>query len=112
LWERDSEHFLGGIGFHPRNWEARAFEIGYWLRTTAAGHGYMTEAVRLLTNELFTAMGANRVEIHCDIRNARSAAVPQRLGFIQEARLRNVGRATDGTLRSTFIFALTPDDPR
>lgn len=112
LWERDSARFLGGIGFHPRDWAVPSFEIGYWLRSTAAGNGSMTEAVRLLTAALFTTLGAQRVEIHCDARNARSAAVPQRLGFVQEACLRNDGRAADGTLRSTLIFALTPDDPR
>jgi RimJ/RimL family protein N-acetyltransferase len=38
--------------------------------------------------------------------------VAERLGFVREARLRNEARATDGSLRDTLIFALTPDDPR
>ena len=90
--------------------EVRSFEIGYWLRASAEGHGYMTEAVHLLTDYAFTSLAAQRLEIRCDERNTRSAAIPRRLGFIQEARLRNDTLVTDGQLRTTLIFALIPTD--
>jgi RimJ/RimL family protein N-acetyltransferase len=76
------------------------------------GHGYITEAVKLLTDYTFDTFSARRVAIQCDARNERSAAVPRRLGFVHEATLRDVAVAYDNTLRSTLIFALTPDDPR
>jgi RimJ/RimL family protein N-acetyltransferase len=110
IWEKTIGRYLGGTGLHPKNWEHRCFSIGYWLRVTAPGHGYMTEAVQLLTNYAFTSLAANRVEIRCDERNDRSAAIPRRLGFVQEARLRNHLVAPDGTLRTTLIFALIPSD--
>jgi RimJ/RimL family protein N-acetyltransferase len=110
IWEKATSRFLGSTGIHPKNWEHRCFEIGYWLRVSAAGHGYMTEAVQLLTNYAFASLAANRVEIHCDERNVRSAAIPRRLGFIQEARMRNDMAAPDGTLRTTLVFALIPSD--
>ena len=110
IWEKATYHFLGGTGIHPKNWEHRYFEIGYWLRVSAPGHGYMTEAVQLLTNYAFSSLAANRVEIRCDERNVRSAAIPRRLGFIQEARMRNHLVAPDGTLRTTLVFALIPSD--
>lgn len=110
VWEAATGRFLGGSGLHPRNWETRYFEIGYWLRASATGHGYITEAVQLLTGYAFTALAATRVEIRCDERNVRSAAVAQRLGFVQEARLRNEQLAADGVFRNTLIFALIPND--
>lgn len=110
IWERATNRYLGGTGLHPKNWEHRYFEIGYWLRLSAPGHGYMTETVHLLTNYAFNSLSANRVEIRCDERNTRSAAIPRRLGFIQEARLRNHMVAPDGTLRTTLVFALIPSD--
>jgi RimJ/RimL family protein N-acetyltransferase len=70
----------------------------------------VTEAVDLITEYAFTSLCAHRVEISCDECNHRSAAVAQRLGFKQEARLRNNGKAVNGRLRTTLIFALTPDD--
>ncbi len=110
VWERTTSRFLGGTGIHPRSWENRCFEIGYWLRVSAPGHGYMTEAVQLLTNYAFAELAANRVEIRCDEHNIRSAAIPRRLGFVQEARMRNHMAAPDGSLRTTLVFALIPSD--
>ncbi len=112
LWDKASNKLLGGVGLHPRNWKARYFEIGYWLRVSATGHGYVTEAVQLLTEYLFTHLAANRVEIRCDARNIQSAAVAQRLGFVFEGRLRNQGVDTSGGLRDLLVFALIPSDER
>jgi ribosomal-protein-serine acetyltransferase len=112
LFDAETGRYIGGSGLHPRGWDLRFFEIGYWVRRSAEGRGYVTEAVRLLTDYAFDSLAANRVMIRCDSRNLRSAAVARRLGFVQEALLRNDSFAQDGTLRSTLIFALTPDDPR
>jgi len=110
IWEKAIDRYLGGIGLHPHNWETRYFEIGYWLRASAAGKGYMTEAVRLLTDFAFNELAATRVQIRCDERNMHSAAVARRLGYVQEARLRNHTKAPDGSLRTTLIFSLIPAD--
>ena len=111
MWDvADPDCYLGGIGIHPHDWDIGSFEIGYWLRASAEGHGYVTEAARLLTDFCFTELHANRVAIRCDERNLRSAAVPRRLGFTQEARLRNDSPATDGSLRTTLVFSLVPSD--
>src|SRR2546421_8608335 len=110
VWEAPTNRYLGGSGLHPRDWHIGYFEIGYWLRVSAPGHGYMTEVVRLLTNYAFTSLTAQRVEIRCDERNTRSAAIPRRLGFVQEACLRNHTRAPDGQLRNTLVFSLIPTD--
>ena len=56
-------------------------EIGYWLRTDVTGRGVMTRAAGRLTELALGLPGIDRVEIHCDEANARSAAVPRRLGF-------------------------------
>ena len=108
LWDLATGRFLGGIGLHRINWDIPAFEIGYWLRATAEGKGYMTEAVRLLCDFTFRTLQAQRVEIRCDVRNERSAAIPRRLGFTQEAILRNDGRNHQEELRDTFIFSMIP----
>jgi ribosomal-protein-serine acetyltransferase len=110
IWRREDGRYLGGTGLHRIDWSVPHFEIGYWLRRSEEGNGYMTEAVTLLCKMCFETLGANRVEIRCDAQNARSAAVPRRLGFVQEAILRNDTRDHTGKLRDTFIFGMTPDD--
>lgn len=110
VWENASGRYLGGTGLHRIHWEIPSFEIGYWLRASAQGHGYITESTRLLTDLAFGRLGANRVEIRCDAENMRSAAVPERLGYVREGRLRHDDRAPDGGLRDTLIFGMTRDD--
>lgn len=111
LWEIATGRFLGGAHLGP-DWTVPKFEIGYWLRASAAGRGYMTEAVRLFTDYAFASLDAKRVFIRCDARNTRSAAVSERLGFPREAHLRNDVVAYDGALRDTLIYAVTPDEWR
>ncbi len=112
VWEILGGRYLGGAGLTPHDWGLGSFEIGYWLRKDAEGQGFMTETARLLTDYAFASLGANRVQIRCDARNTRSAAVAERLGFVREAHLRNAERAADGSLRDTLVFALIPGDPR
>ena len=112
IWEASTGRYLGGLGLHPRNWELGYLEIGYWLRASAQGHGYVSEAVKLVGDYAFTSLGARRLEIRCDARNRRSAAVAERLGFAHEASLRNHMRAPDGSLRTTLIYGLLDTDPR
>jgi RimJ/RimL family protein N-acetyltransferase len=100
-----SDALMGGMGLHAREPAVPSFEIGYWLAQLAEGHGYMTEAASALVDYTLSALGARRVEIRCNARNTRSAAVAQRLGFTQEALLHHHRRAHDGSLRDTLIFA-------
>lgn len=110
IWERSTGELLGGTGFHFIDWTVPAFHIGYWLTTNGGGRGYMTESVRLLIRFAFEHFAAQRLVITCDAENVKSRAIPERLGFVLEATLRNDARAPDGRLRDTLIYAMTPDD--
>jgi RimJ/RimL family protein N-acetyltransferase len=110
LWDRASDAFLGSSGVHRIDWSVPNVEIGYWIRSGYEGMGLMTEAVAIIAAFAFDTLHAQRVRIRCDARNARSAAVPRRLGFVHEATLRNEARNGDGSLRDTLEFGLTPDE--
>jgi RimJ/RimL family protein N-acetyltransferase len=110
IWELSTGRYLGSTGLHPHNWEIGYFEIGYWLRASAEGFGYVTEAVQLLTNYALDSLQANRLEIRCDELNVRSAAVPKRLGYVLEGRLRNHLTSSDGRLRTILIFSFIQGD--
>jgi ribosomal-protein-serine acetyltransferase len=66
----------------------RRTEIGYWLGKSFQGQGIMTETCRALVRHTLGEMELNRVEIRCAPSNARSRAIPARLGFTHEATLR------------------------
>ncbi len=107
---RSDGMFLGGTGLHVRDQAVPSFEIGYWVRTSEEGKGYVSEAVRLLTTCAFTELGAQRVTIRCDARNERSRNVAMRQGYVFEGRLRNFIRDTSANLADMMMFAMTPED--
>lgn len=110
IFRRTDEALLGSVGVSVRDWAVPSFELGYWLGRDAEGRGYVSEAVRIMTQFLFEGLRAERVAIGCDARNARSKAVPERLGFVFEGALRRDSLAPDGTIRDSLIYAMIPDD--
>ncbi|MNJ76438.1 putative ribosomal N-acetyltransferase YdaF [compost metagenome] len=91
------------------DWQARKFEIGYWIRTSSTRQGYVTEAVHAITKFAIEQLDANRIEIRCDLRNQQSANVAKRCGFIQEGILRSNTCDVEGAISSTMIFSNVRD---
>jgi RimJ/RimL family protein N-acetyltransferase len=110
LIHKESGVLLGSSGLHPRDWAVPAFEIGYWCRKRFEGQGHISEAVRGILKFGFETFAARRIEIRCDARNDRSIRVAERVGMNREGEFRNHMRAPDGSLRSTFVFAMTDED--
>lgn len=104
IFRKSDGVYVGSTGMHNIAWDVPRFEIGYWLRTSETGQGYMTEAVNGVTGMAFDELKATRIEIRCDARNERSAAVALRCGYVLEAKLKHESRAPDGRLRDTLIF--------
>ena len=109
IWEKETGQYLGGVGLYGIRWEAPSFQIGYWLRSSAEGKGYMTEAARVLCDFTFQTLKAKRIEIRCDTRNVRSAGIPRRLGFLYEETLHSGKLTPQGESIGDFVFSMTPD---
>ncbi len=75
---------VGIIGYHPIDWANKSVEIGYWLSREVVGRGIMTRSCRVLVDHGFGVFGLNRVAIPAAVGNARSRAIPERLGFTNE----------------------------
>jgi RimJ/RimL family protein N-acetyltransferase len=105
LIEKSTGKLIGSSGLHRIDWQARKFEIGYWVRTSFSRQGYIAEAVESITNYAIKELQANRIEIRCDSRNLASARVAEKAGFTMEGILRNEKRSVDGSLRDTMLFA-------
>jgi RimJ/RimL family protein N-acetyltransferase len=82
IFDRAERRVVGGTGLHPRLADD-AREIGYWIRADAIGRGLATESTAALTRVGFEVDGLERMEIHCDPANVRSAAIPRKLGYAQ-----------------------------
>jgi len=105
LFDKVTDQFIGCSGLHQIDWDTRNFEIGYWIRSSCSGKGYMTEAVNGLTDFAVHTLGANRIEIRCSARNFKSAAVAERAGFTLDGILRSNRRGEDGELHDSKVYA-------
>ncbi len=76
----DADEVVGIIGLHRRIGPG-AIEIGYWTHVAYAGRGYMSAAAKAVTEAAEALDDVDRVEIHTDEANLRSAAIPQKLGY-------------------------------
>ena len=110
LFRKSDGLYVGNSGMHNIAWDVPRFEIGYWVRTSLSGQGYITEAVNGIADMAFNKLNAVRLEIRCDANNQRSAAVALRAGFTLEATLHKESRTPSGDLRDTLIFVRLRDD--
>lgn len=99
----------GVIGFHSVDWVNRSTSIGYWLARPHRGKGLMTASVRALTDHAISVWELNRVEIEAAVANARSRAIPERLGYREEGTLREAERVGDRYLDSVLYAVLAAD---
>jgi ribosomal-protein-serine acetyltransferase len=85
---RHGGRLAGVIGIHHITWNDRKTSIGYWLGAEYQGKGLMTRACAAMIDVALVQERLNRVEITAATGNARSRAIPERLGFTHEGRLR------------------------
>lgn len=96
---------IGVVGVHSIDWVNRNTSIGYWLTAEARGKGVMTTAVRALIDHAFSEWNLHRIEIHCAPENDRSRAIPERLGFREEATLRET-ELVGGRYLDSVVYGL------
>lgn len=97
--------WVGSVGLHTISARHQFGEIGYWLAKDMQGKGIMTQCVKALINYGFESLNLHRIEIHCASINVKSAAVPERLGFTLDGRLRE-HRIINGAFCDTLIYGL------
>ncbi|MBY8980440.1 MAG: GNAT family N-acetyltransferase [Candidatus Lokiarchaeota archaeon] len=109
VFDPHETELVGGTGLHPRV-GSNAFEIGYWIHVNHINKGYATEISAALTKVAFEIEHVNRVEIHCDPNNIKSAAIPRKLGYVYEATLRNRCENIEGELIDSMIWSISREE--
>ncbi len=104
-----NEKLIGSIGFNKFDWKCRKTEIGYWIAKDFSGKGIISKSCKVLINYAFDELKMNRIEIRCATENARSRAIPEKLGFQLEGILRQaLWRHT--RVYDDAIYGLLKDD--
>lgn len=103
--ERESGALLGSTRYLDIQREHRTLEIGStWLARRAWRSRVNTECKYLLLRHAFEALGAMRVQLKTDARNARSRAAIERIGGAFEGILRHHMLVRGGVVRDTAYF--------
>jgi len=84
-----ANELCGTAGYNWIDPANRACEIGYWLREDHQGRGIATRCVGALVRHAFEGLELNRVNIQVAVENARSRAIPERLGFQRDGVVRD-----------------------
>lgn len=83
--------------------------VGYWVGQEFAGHGYMTEAFRLVLDFAFHDLRLHRLEANIRPDNPASLALARRLGFRREGYSPRYLRI-DGEWRDHERWAILADE--
>lgn len=105
VYLRETGRFIGTVELHSIDWDIPRAEVGYWQRTSAAGHGLMTEAVDKITTLALTEWGFKRLQALCDARNTRAICLAERVGFVREGVLRSYEHDAAGELCDILVLA-------
>src|SRR5579863_5034596 len=104
--ERASDRtFIGWCTLQRWNPDYRSASLGYCYDEAAWGHGYATEAARVLLQWGFDALDLNRVQAEVDTRNLASARVLEKLGFVREGTLRE-DCVVNGEVSDSWVYGL------
>lgn len=109
IFAADSGRLLGGTAINQFNRMHRFANLGYWVRSSAAGQGVGALAAWQLAGAAFAHQRLARIEILAQPDNLPSRRLALRIGArfegVARARLNIGGRACDAA-----VYGLTPTD--
>jgi [ribosomal protein S5]-alanine N-acetyltransferase len=88
LISRETGDLLGSLEIRPEPGAMHRIEVGYVLARHQWGLGYMTEALRVVTDWALAQPGVYRVWAECHVANVGSARVMEKAGYQHEGILR------------------------
>ena len=92
-------------GFHDIDWRGRQCDIGYWVRKSAQGQGFATEAANALVRYAFGALGMLRIGLGHSGGNEASRRIAERLGFSFEGIQRGANILPRGKYADKYCYA-------
>ncbi|MFI5732913.1 GNAT family N-acetyltransferase [Kribbella sp. NPDC051587] len=101
--------FIGWCSLTQWNADFRSAALGYCFGEAAWGHGYATETAGAVLGWAFDTLDLNRVQAECDTRNAASARVLEKLGFLREGTLRE-DCVVNGDVSDSWVYGLLRRD--
>jgi RimJ/RimL family protein N-acetyltransferase len=92
-------------GLHDIDWQGRQCDTGYWVRKSAHGRGFATEATNALVRYGFGALGMRRIGLTHSAGNEASRRIAEKLGFCFEGIQRSANVLAGGKLADRHCYA-------
>ena len=98
----DGHACIGTIHLHAFDLSEKKVEIGYWIRRSHEGHGYITSCLKLIEQEI-KRVGLNKITLNCNSKNEKSIRIATRSHFVLENVTQNDFAEFD-ELRDTYHY--------
>jgi [ribosomal protein S5]-alanine N-acetyltransferase len=114
---KDGGKLIGNLWLNKTNQRFATWELGYVFNSNYQGMGYASEACRAMITYAFEDLHAHRIIAKCDVRNAPSWKLLERLHFRREAhKLQNVyfhcDEKENPVWKDTFEYAMLAEEWR
>ncbi len=110
IFKRRTGALIGGVNINNVVRGAAQFaSLGYWLSEDAQGQGYMSESLTKIIDLSFNRLRLHRLNASCMPHNARSIALLERLGFVEEGFAKAYIQI-NGIWEDHLLFGLTGED--
>ncbi len=106
VFDKNTHEFVAQKYIGPLNWDLPEFELGYFADKDHQGQGFVTEAVKEITQFIFKHLNAHRIRVVCDDTNLRSIRVAERCGMVREGHICENKKDSHDYFTGTVIFGL------
>lgn len=112
MFLRETGHLVGAITLdNIRRGPAQTGTVGYWIGRDYSRQGYMTEALKAVTDHAFNRLDLSRIEAACLPENTASRALLERTGFKYEGVAQSYLQIA-GRWRTHVLYAQLRSDRR
>lgn len=94
ILDKNTESFVGEIGFYNINLNGNFTELGYTIKKTCWRQGVATECINELSNFAFNKLGMDKISLMINDKNHKSINLAFKLNFKQENQLKNTSSST------------------
>ena len=112
IFDATSERFLGGVGLSLINRVHNCANLGYWVRTSAAGRGVASSGARLAARFGLEEIGLQRIEIFAAVDNLASQRAAEKAGARLEGTLLRKRLRTHDQPVDARLYSLVSEDFR
>jgi RimJ/RimL family protein N-acetyltransferase len=103
--ERATERAVVWSGLHDIDWQGRQCDTGFWVRKSAQGQGFATEAANAMVRYALGALKMRRIGLTHSTGNEASRRIAEKLGFSFEGVQKSANVLPDGKCADRYCYA-------